>query len=308
MSPPEPPKRPARPGSRSDLKPVLDQTPEEDVIEQRRFDLPKRAATLTGLPAPAAPGSHPPPPPRLPGELAPTLKAPPNPLQHLTIRRPTPPSAAMLARRTPVPPPIDAPAAPVATGVQPDPSLPPPSASPGEAVNRAQRRALDAKDAELERERRDRQKLELQLEIERERNKKSTPPPKPWIDERLVKAMVALLGAVTALGTPLGIWLTAKATANESAQQRQGKAAQDATTTASSAKAESSTASKELEELRLWKRSKRAYDREVFRRMGVIIPKVEGDPDPPQLDVEVPLRKPGTVTPGPVLIVKTPPP
>ena len=125
---------------------------------------------------------------------------------------------------------------------------------------------------------------------------------------RLVKALVGLLTAMTALGAPLGIWLTAKATAAETAQQRQGKAAQDATTTASSAKAESSTVSKEIDELRQRERARRAYDREVFRRMGVIIPKVEGDPDPPQLDVEVPLRNPGTVTPGPVLVVKTPPP
>lgn len=305
MTPPDPPRRPRAPSS-----PELPRTitgaeqPEQRAVrhhpglEGNPQELPKRSATLTGLPAP----------PPLPGELSPTLKAPANPLRRDTIRRPTPPSTAILARRTPVPPSDDPPApADAATGPL-SASLPPPSASPEEATRLAHRRVIDSKDAELDRERRERQKLELQLEIERERNKKSTPPPKPWIDERLVKALVGLLTALTALGAPLGIWLTAKATAAETAQQRQGKAAQDATTTASSAKAESSTVSKEIDELRQRERARRAYDREVFRRMGVIIPKVEGDPDPPQLDVEVPLRKPGTVTPGPVLIVKTPPP
>jgi len=39
-----------RPPSHSDLKPILDQVPEPGVVEQRRFDAPKRPASLAGLP------------------------------------------------------------------------------------------------------------------------------------------------------------------------------------------------------------------------------------------------------------------
>jgi hypothetical protein len=72
--------------------------------------------TLTGLPAPAAPGSAPPP-PALPAEFAPT-KRPPLPWGR-TIRAATPPAAVAMARRTPVPPPDDTPDEPEASQGQP---------------------------------------------------------------------------------------------------------------------------------------------------------------------------------------------
>lgn len=327
MTPPN--QNPRRPGSSPELVGIRspDQPEREAVhhpgVEDAPQPPPQRRGTLPGGMA-AIPA-------RASGEFAPTLPAPKQPSLKKTWRVPTPPSAAALARRsdpptgTEPPPRTDAP-----TG-QPGASLPPPSASAEESSRQAQRREIDRVTAErdqaraqvqLEKLRAEEQaaaqeqlKLDaaarlaqLQLEIERERTKQASAPAKKWLDERLIKALVALLTALAALGAPFGIWLTAKTTAAESAQARQSATTKEASTTASSAKAESSTASKELDELRKQLAAQRAYDREVWRRMGIIVPKRDGDPDPPQLDVEVPLRKPGTVTPGPVLVVKTPPP
>lgn len=237
--------------------------------------------------------------PALPGELAPTRPAP-NPLQRLTVRRPTPPSAVARMRRT------DPPAATATPVVANGTTLPPESQEP---VHHAQRRALEAKDTALDELRQQLQRAQLELELERTRARStSSAPPKGWSDPKMVKAVWVLLGALGTLATPLGIWLTAKATALESAQQRQDRTTQEATATASSAKAESSTTDKRIDELQQQLSAERAYNREVLRRLGVQVPKRPGDPDPPELKTETPLRKPGAITPAPVLVVTTPPP
>ncbi len=99
MTPPLPPQRPKAP-SRPDL--LLDQQPERGAVRHPGVDgvpqaAPKRSATLTGLVAPPAPGSQPPP-------LPPTKPAPPRHPLKATWRVPTPPSAAALARRSDPPP------------------------------------------------------------------------------------------------------------------------------------------------------------------------------------------------------------
>ena len=120
--------------------------------EQRRFDLPKRGGTLTGLPAPAAPGSRPPPAPALPLEYAPT-KRPPLPWGK-TVRAPSPPPLVAASRRTDPPAAAETTATESAPQAPPDSSLPPPSLSPDAASLEALRRRAESAEArrdELER-------------------------------------------------------------------------------------------------------------------------------------------------------------
>lgn len=124
----------------------------------------------------------------------------------------------------------------------------------------------------------------------------------------MVKALAGLLTALAGLGVPLGIWLTAKATSLESAQEQQAERSKEVSATAGSAKAESSGTDKRLDELEQQLAEERAYNRALLQRMGVEVPKREGDPEPPKLVTETPLPKPGTVSRAPVLVVKTPPP
>ncbi len=102
-----------------------------------------RKGTLTGMGATRIPG-----PPPLPLEGAPTLKAPPNPLQHKTMRVASPPPLVAASRRTPIPPSDDPPApAEAATGLS-GASLPPMSQSPEAASNEALRRRAEAAEAD----------------------------------------------------------------------------------------------------------------------------------------------------------------
>ncbi len=337
-----------RPPPLPDRRPILDQQPERRDVRhggvdgaaqaplKRTATLPQMAAlkappvapgaeaplpgpgTLTGLPAPAAPGSAPPP-PALPLEFAPT-KRPAAPWGR-TMRAPTPPEVVAAARRIETPPAGSARS-----------SLPPASGHPDDGSKLAQRREIERVTAERDQARaqvqleqlraqeqaavQDQARLDaaaklatLQLEIEREKTKQATAPARPWLDERLTKALVALLTALAGLGIPLGIWLTAKATALESKQERQEAKSSEVATVATAAKAESSASDKELDALKRQLGEERAYNREVLRRMGVEVPKREGDPEPPKLKTgSTPLRKPGAVTPAPVLVVTTPPP
>lgn len=213
LLPPQRPKAPSRP----DL--LLDQQPERGAVRHPGVDgvqavLPPHRQTSPGFPAPAAPGSQPPPAPRLPGELAPTLPVP-NPLQRLTIRRPTPPSSAALARRSDPPAaqearqqasagaddpePITAVETPMARRTQSP--LPAPSVRPEDARNEALSR-------ENERLRRERDQARKALE--------TTPPTsasgETLSDEALgklvksaVDTMLKRVGAPTALIAMLGV-------------------------------------------------------------------------------------------------------
>jgi hypothetical protein len=345
MTQPQDPK-PRQP-SRPELQRAIagDEKVAPDVLKraERRYDAnataaPKRSATLNGMVAPPAPGSAPPP-PRLPGELAPTLPAKGNPLQHQTVQRPAPPSAMRQAVRSD-PPPAHAPAAepivapddrqpvsivaPHSAGRRQSP-LPAPSVRPEDGQAAAQRREIERTTAErdkalaelqLERlraqERAAERELELQGRLAEQQGEiefaKASANSKPWIDERLVKALASLVTAMAALGVPFGIWLTAKSGEIERAQVRQAEKSKDTAATAGSAKAESSGTDKRVDELEKQLAAERAYNRAVWQRAGIEVPKRPGDPDPPKLDAEAPLRKPGTATKGAVLVVKTPPP
>lgn len=246
---------------------------------------PPRTGTLPGMPALK--------PPPLPLEVAPTRRAP-SPWSK-TVMRPAPPSSRAVAVRSDPPPSLEPPAQAAAATRQPE--------ALAEALRRAE--AAEAKLAELARP-------AFPPPVSG-RQGSATPvpssvPPKGWSDPRVIRAGIALLTAMAGLGTPLGIWLSVKAAAIEAAQQRQGKRAEETAATATSAKAESSGADKRIDALEQRLAAERAYNREVLRRMGVEVPKRPGDPDPPELQTQTPLRKPGAVTPQPVLVVTTPPP
>jgi hypothetical protein len=326
------PPGPKKPTLRRDT-PALDQEPEREAVRQPRAEPAKRTATLPGIPSVQVP--------RHSGEFAETLPAP-NPLEKRTWRLPTPPSALAIARRTDPPEAQEArPGAPAAPDERqsvpresvatrpPATSLPPASQTSGEAVQAAQRRELERLQAErdlaqaqlqLERLRAEEREAERAAEYDRLRldqeaklalqqlEIEKAKAVKPWIDERLVKALAAVLTALASLGVPLGIWLTTKTKALESAQTRDAPVIKDAAAAAGSAKAESSGTDQRLDVLEKQRAQERAYNRALLQRMGVDVPKRAGDPEPPKLETESPNRKPGTVTRGPVLVVKTPPP
>ncbi len=302
MSPPQDRRPPAQPDRRIIAG---DEQPERGAVKHPGVDgadqdAPKKSTTLTGFPGVPLDARP------LPAERAKTRRAP-SPWGQ-TVLKPPPPSSVALARRSEPPATSEPPAPQTNASGRPDAPLPPPSLHPDEASAQASRRRAERAEQRADEEANERRRLELLLAIEQEKSKQAAAPSKPWLDERLTRALVAVLTALAALGAPMGIWLTAKASALEKAQERQAERAKDTTATASSAKAESRDAAKELDALKQQLAAERAYNREVLRRMGVQIPKRDGDPDPPTIETESPLRKPGTVTPGPVLVVKTAPP
>lgn len=323
MTPPPAPGSPpgggARPRqqSRSELSGILtpDQ-PEREAVRHSAVDgapqqLPAhRKGTLTGL---GAVGLGMPP---LPAEVAPTLPAP-NPLQRSTVRRPTPPSSVALARRSdpPVgsasPPPADA-----ATG-QLGASLPPPSGDPEVAVREALRRraeAAEARAAELERQSR-----------VREESLQPGPyqPPVVVVDERPTKApdssggdgsakalrsaLTKLVLGLAALLALLGIPLTAYIQALTTQIERSNAKASQANARADAVEAKAGTNAAERSDLEKRFRQHRANNREVWRLLGVEVPKTEGDPDPIDLEPVTPLCPAGKVCSGPQLILRKAP-
>lgn len=287
--PPEPPKR-SRQASHSDLKPVLDQTPEGSVTEQRRFDQPKRSATLTGLQVAA---------------LRPT--APASALARATVRVPTPPDGIKVTDAL-------APAL--------EPSLPPPSQTADGATIEAVRRRAETAEAELA-------ELKRQGRVRAETaSPASFPPavappvtPVPVVVHQgvstetleayrraVTKLMLAVAGLLVAVAAPCALWLTNAAMQAERDTRRTQVQATEAVKTSEIAKVQTRGNDKEIDDLKLQLAAERSYNREVLRRMGVQIPKRPGDPDPPELKTETPLAKPGKISGAPVLVVTTPPP
>lgn len=108
------PKQPTRPGSKPELTSIV--TPDQPERGNVRHPGVDGAPQAPPLRKGTLPGGMAAIPARASGEFLPTLPVP-NPLQRQTIRRPTPPSAALLARRTPIPPSDDPPGpADAATG------------------------------------------------------------------------------------------------------------------------------------------------------------------------------------------------
>lgn len=243
------PNPPRRPGSSSDLKPVLDEQPERGVVHHSGVDgVPQRAparTTLTDLPRARLPeakatltGAPPPPPPRLPLDLSPTVKAPPLPFRK-TMRVGSPAGLLAAARRSEPPAASDPP--PTSARVPGDEkrasaSLPPPSMSPEAATVDALRRRAEAAEARRdELERRERVRSEAQSpagwppRVERSQSpvpsseRESKPPSRgDWAKLRfkvataIVAALVLVIGALAYWGVAA---INAKAEAIKAAQE-----------------------------------------------------------------------------------------
>lgn len=182
MSPPD---KPRRPGSSPEFPRTITgaEQPERHAVRHHPGvdgapqPLPVRSPTLTGMPAPAAPGSVPPPAPAVPLEYAPT-KRPPLPWGR-TMRAPTPPELLAASRREPPPLPHHGPkmtsnerqGVRVQTPVSGPPvSLPPPSHNPELAMAEALRRRAEAAEARA-------QEAERQLRVQAEVRSPATFPP-----------------------------------------------------------------------------------------------------------------------------------
>jgi hypothetical protein len=133
---PKPPRPPANPPP---FKPFIS-IGAGAIGKRQDTDASKRSPTLTGMPAP----------PLLPGEIAPTVLAPPRSPMRETLRRPTPPSVVLKARRSDPPPgPLPYPEAQRHPyGLDDEPPTDPTASESPEAIREAQRKAL------LERDRR----------------------------------------------------------------------------------------------------------------------------------------------------------
>lgn len=323
MEPPDPSKRPRQP-SHSELKPILDQTPEDRVVEQRRFDRPKRT-TLTDLPKAAPPERK----PTLKG-LSPAVPPPParNPLQHRTVRADSPPPLVAASRRTdppasPVPPrtSIRVPADEARATGQPGASLPPASQHPDRASLEAVRRRAEAAETELA-------ELKRQKRVQAEAASPAsfppavTPPAAPVIVHQGVssetleayrkaqtKLMMAVAGLLVAIAAPCALWLTNAAVKAESDTKRSQVQVTEAVKTSESAKVQTSSTDKELAATKAELTKFKLYTIVLQRRQGVNIRLPDGvrEEDLPKLDFEAPLRRPGEVKPGATLIVQTPP-
>lgn len=157
---------------------------------------------------------------------------------------------------------------------------------------------------------------ELQTELARvDRVQKSLPPPPPppapverqpetFRGVTLTQAKIGLMMAITGILTLVTPFVAWKVTTAQGNTERTEVKSTQAANVAESAKTEAKTNGQAIEELWTEIRRERAQTREVFRQNGVIYPKVEGDPAPPAFKRTVPLRKPGVVSPGPVLILE----
>jgi hypothetical protein len=268
--------------------------PERDAVRHPVVDgaekvPPTRSSTLTGMPAVRI-GVPP-----LPPELAPTRRAP-SPWGQ-TVMRPAPPSAKAKAKRSDPPP---------ADGAHQ--SARPVVGQPDDAA--ALRRQL----------------AEAQAQIDRLRQPAFPPPvsappdvppppavpttlsPTSWSDRRILKAVLALLGALVPLCSAAALWLTTKAYEAEAARRRLDEVAKQATSVANDAQDKAGKAQAANEALRARLAAREAYERALWRKLGVEYPARDGEPAEPVLETQTPVRKPGSVGAAPVLVVNKPAP
>lgn len=301
--------RPRQP-SRPDLQAAEVDRTVGGAEHQRRFDAPKRN-TLTDLPAARPPAPKPtlsglPAPPPLPIEHAPTVKVPArSPLKEIW-RVPTPPSAVAQARRSD--PPTSAELAPVESPHSE-------RAASREAILEGEVTKLRAEKAELKRQARIAAESKApgpyQVPI-------VAAPPAPTAESihpdgslaslrkaqtRLYIGLAALLAVIA---VPLGAWLSAAAEAKAKSETAAVKA-DNATSTAERADAKASTNTKTQTSLEQQFRQHRANEREVWRLLGVLVPKADGDPEPENLEPMTPYCAPGKVCPGPQLVLRRSP-
>jgi hypothetical protein len=274
--------------------PALDQQPERNAVHHPAVDgvdqpPPRRTGTLpsmAALKAPPVPES---------AETTRETRRAPLPWSK-TIIQPPPPSSRALAKRSDPPPPESP------TPVHDAP------AGQADAVAALARELAEAQ-AEIDRLRRPAFPPPVSERPERAPAPvPSSVPPKDWRDPQLIRAARNLLIALAGPATPLGIWLTMKAQSLERAAERQDQRAQEATATASSAKAQSRDVAKELDELRARLAAREAYERALWRKLGVEYPAREGEPAEPVLETQTPVRRPGQVGTSPVLVVTKPAP
>lgn len=120
---------------------------------------------------------------------------------------------------------------------------------------------------------------------------------------RLYIGLAALLAVIA---VPLGAWLSAAAEAKAKSETAAVKA-DNATSTAERADAKASTNTKTQTSLEQQFRQHRANEREVWRLLGVLVPKADGDPEPENLEPMTPYCAPGKVCPGPQLVLRRSP-
>jgi hypothetical protein len=256
----------------------LDRTP-WSAEKQRRFDQPKRRLTDPGLPAP----------PHAPREYAATLPAPSTTAATL---RATPASGQEAARIE------DAPQS---------------RSEAREALLESELAKQRAKVAELERQARVRTESQgpgpYQAPI--------VAPERPSVAPQSVagegstralrSALTKLTLAFAALLAILGIPLTAYIQAITTKVERSTSVAAQANARADAVEAKSETKIKAQVDSANEFRQYRANRRELDRLQGIEYPKVEGDPNPHDLEPYAPLCAPGKVCPGPQLILRKAP-
>lgn len=217
---------------------------------------------------------HLPPPPPLPGEFSATLPAP--------------------AGDTPVP---------VA------------ERSPGEAAAAALRRERAQLEAKLAEERAARERAEAEAEEARQAAARGPQtgvalepapgvPPPVW--SAAGKLMLAIAGFITLIGTPLGVYLTARAAALEPKVERT-----ETKTNVTEQKTDTNSevlgaALKRIGALEKCNQDRLNWYLEIERQRGVLIRRPEGLPAPSE--VQVTPAPPAYRGKGPTLVVDTPPP
>lgn len=181
--------------------------------------------------------------------------------------------------------------------------LPPPSQSPAEASRAARARENDR----LRRERDD-----ARSELVRRGREEATPVPAPQPETfrgvTLTQAKIGLLVAITGILTILTPFLAWKIAQLQGNAQRTETQASEASKTSEAAKLVATSRDRELADLKAQRQADVLYFLAILRKQGVEVRKPDGWGDLPPLDTEAPLRKPGKVSDGVVLTIKTPPP
>jgi hypothetical protein len=301
----EPPK-PRRPGSSSEIQAAEVDRTVGGAQNQRRFDQPKRSMTSPGIAPPSPPI---PPAPALPIEHARTVRAK-SPLQRDTLERPAPPSTTSKARRSSPagfdeqPTSIRVADGESAPSGAPATPLPPPSQHPKDA-----RLAALEREAVRLRRQRDEARLAEQAALEAAA---SLPPaaeqkPETYRGVTLTQAKIGFVMAVTGILTIAAPFVAWKVSQLQNGAQRTENRATEAAAQSESAKTAARATDKEIAELKAQRQADMLWLIAVLRKQGIEARKPENWPDVPVLETEAPLRKPGKIDGGVVLIVKTPP-
>jgi len=117
---------------------------------------------------------------------------------------------------------------------------------------------------------------------------------------------VGLAAFAAVIAVPLAGWLQATADTRAKSDRADVKA-DSAKTTAEDAKAKAGTNAKAAATLEQEFRQHRANEREVWRLLGVDVPKADGDPEPENLEPMTPYCAAGKVCTGPQLVLRKSP-